>query len=339
MKAIVATAVNKLEMLERPMPTAGEGMIVLQVKATGICQTDLDILKGLREEPEWQPPRVLGHEISGVVHEIGPGVIGLAVGQVVVVDPVWACGHCFYCDRGTLGCENGRLIGGSTDGGMQEYVAIPARNAIPMPKGMPFELAAIIEPFACVLTAFGKAIPEKGDTVVVSGPGIGGLCFTQLAKSRGARVILAGTKDDRLALGKKLGADITVNVRRESLLDAVLGETEGRGAAIYYEASGNGKTYNDALRMTRISGTVVGYGNTLHPIEGFDMQTLLMRDLAVVSGAGPWQTFQEAAELLAAGTVKLDDFLTHTFSPEQAAEAYAMVEERPEGMIKAAIVW
>lgn len=339
MKAIVAAAVDRLEMRQREMPVAGDDEVILKVAATGLCQTDLDVLEGRRKETDWQPPRVLGHEICGVVYAVGGGVTNVRAGQRVVVDPVMACGQCFYCKKGVLGCQSGRLIGGSIDGGLQEYVRIPAKNAVPIPDSIPSELAAFLEPFACVLTAFGKASPGPGDTVVVNGPGIGGLCFVQLCKSRGARVILVGTKDERLQLGKKLGADATVNINRENPLDAVLAETGGRGADVFFEASGNGKVLDGAMNMTRIAGTIVAYGVPTQPVEAFDLQKLVLKDLALLSGAGPWRTFPEAVSLVAAGKVALDDFLTHTFRPEQAEEAFALLKERRPGLIKAVIRW
>ena len=339
MKAIVAVDVNRLEMREREIPSPGPEQILLKVAATGLCQTDLDVLQGHRHEPDWQPPRVLGHEISGTVCQMGAGVTGLASGQRVVINPVVSCGECFYCKKGVLGCEHGRLIGGSTDGGLQEYVCVPAKNAVPIPEGVPFEMAAFLEPFACVLTAFRKAVPSPGDTVVISGPGIGGLCFVQLCKSRGARVILTGTKDERLALGRKLGADITVNILREDALDLVLRETGGRGADIAFEASGSAKAFPAIQDMTRTAGTIVVYGVSSQPLERFDLLKLVLKDHAVLSGAGPWQTFPQAVELVARGKVILDPFLTHTFAPEQAEEAFALLKARVPGLIKAVIRW
>ncbi|HHY83328.1 MAG TPA: alcohol dehydrogenase catalytic domain-containing protein [Clostridiales bacterium] len=338
MKAYVAVSPNKIAFQERNMPVAGEGQVVIKVAAVGVCQTDLDVLEGKRTEKDWQPPRVLGHEISGVVYQTGKGVENVKAGQHVVVNPVISCGDCFYCKKGTLGCVNGRLIGGSTDGGMQEYLCIPAKNAVPVPDSIPFEVAAIIEPFACVLTAFRKVTIMPGDTVVVAGPGIGGLCFTQLSKSCGAKVILLGTRDERLNLGKKLGADVTVNINKEKALDVVLSETNGFGADVFFEASGNGSVIDDAMNMTRGSGSIVAYGIPFGLI-GFDLQKLILKDQAIISGAGPWQTFEEAVKLIDEGKVVLSDFVTHIRSMNEIEDVISMVKTRQSNLIKAVVKW
>jgi threonine dehydrogenase-like Zn-dependent dehydrogenase len=338
MKALAAVSPNKITFQEREMPAAGEGQIVIKVEAVGVCQTDLDVLEGKRREKDWQPPRVLGHEISGVVYETGKGVKNVKTGQSIVVNPVISCGECFYCKKGILGCVNGRLIGGSTDGGMQEYLCIPAENAVPVPDSISKEAAAIIEPFACVLTAFRKVTISPGDTVVIAGPGIGGLCFTQLSKNCGAKVILIGTRDERLELGKKLGADVTVNIRKENALDIVLNETNGFGADVFVEASGNGSVIDKAMDMTRGSGSIVAYGIPFGLID-FDLQKLILKDQALISGAGPWQTFDEAVKLLEEGKVVLNDFVTHVHKMDEIEEVIKMVKERQPKLMKAVLKW
>jgi L-gulonate 5-dehydrogenase len=339
MKAIVATEPNKLELQERDIPVAGDGQVVIKVAAVGICQTDLDVLGGKRQEKEWQPPRVLGHEICGVIFQTGDNVTSVKKGQRVVVDPVISCGECYYCKKGVLGCIDGRLIGGSTDGGLQEYVCVPAKNAVPLPDSIPTEQAAFLEPFACVLTAFRKVKVLPGDTVVVNGPGIGGLCFTQLSKNCGARVVLIGTRDQRLQLGKKLGADVTINIKNENAIERVLKETDGRGADIYFEASGNSGVIDAAMDMTRIAGNIVAYGVPFNKIEGFDLQKLILKDQAIMSGAGPWRTFGDAVKLVEEGKVVLKDFLTHTFRAEETEAAFDMIKKRQPGFIKAVVKW
>jgi 2-desacetyl-2-hydroxyethyl bacteriochlorophyllide A dehydrogenase len=339
LKAIVLVSPGVFKQEEREKPKPGQNQVLIKVFAVGVCQTDIDIYVGKRNDPGWQPPRVIGHEISGTVYETGPGVTGLKTGQPVVIDPVVTCGCCWFCQHGLL-CPNGGLIGGSIDGGLQEFIVVPAENVVPVPETLSLEEAAIIEPLACVLTAYKKVNILHGDTVAVVGPGIGGLCFTQLAKNSGAqKVILIGAKENRLALGKKLGADKIVNIKNQDPVQTVMSETNDIGADVVFEVTGNQESIRNTLSMVRPSGSIVAYGIPLELVNNFDLQKLILKDLTLHSGVGPWQTFVDSVRLVETGKVKMKEMLTHRFGVDDIDRVINMVRNRKDDIIKAIVKW
>ena len=199
-------------------PEADE--VLIQVKAVGICGTDIHIFNGERTDVEY--PRVMGHELSGIVVETGKDVANVKAGDNVVLDPVMACGTCRTCKRGHENvCESVKCFGVQMDGGFQDYIRVPAKQVYAVSEQIPFEEAAVAEPFSVAANILSRAEVAAGDRVAVIGAGTIGLCIVQGAKSIGAGVLAMDISDRKLEKAKEFGADACVNTKDTAFSSAV----------------------------------------------------------------------------------------------------------------------
>ena len=199
-------------------PEADE--VLIQVKAVGICGTDIHIFNGERTDVEY--PRVMGHELSGIVVETGKDVANVKAGDHVVLDPVMACGTCRTCKRGHENvCESVKCFGVQMDGGFQDYIRVPAKQVYAVSEQIPFEEAAVAEPFSVAANILSRAEVAAGDRVAVIGAGTIGLCIVQGAKSIGAGVLAMDISDRKLEKAKEFGADACVNTKDTAFSSAV----------------------------------------------------------------------------------------------------------------------
>lgn len=199
-------------------PEADE--VLIQVKAVGICGTDIHIFNGERTDVEY--PRVMGHELSGIVVETGRDVANVKAGDHVVLDPVMACGTCRTCKRGHENvCESVKCFGVQMDGGFQDYIRVPAKQVYAVSEQIPFEEAAVAEPFSVAANILSRAEVAAGDRVAVIGAGTIGLCIVQGAKSIGAGVLAMDISDRKLEKAKEFGADACVNTKDTAFSSAV----------------------------------------------------------------------------------------------------------------------
>jgi len=266
MKAAVVYAKSEICIAEVPRPRAGDGEVVVRVRASGICATDVKILGGLGAPAEL--PAILGHEVAGTISEVGPSAAsaGLYEGQRVAVYPIAACGDCVYCQQGRNSlCLNEHGLGHGDDGGFAEYVRVPAEivrlGGILDIGDMPFDLAVMIEPISCCLAAADQCRTGAGDTVVVIGVGPLGLLHTIVSRALGAQVICVDVNDERLAAARELGADLAINPESEDVEAAVRNRT-GRGADVVIAAVGIPRVIESYLPLVRNGGVFNIFGGT-----------------------------------------------------------------------------
>jgi L-iditol 2-dehydrogenase len=208
------------------------------------------------------PPAVFGHELAGVVEDVGEGVDSFSPGMRVVAANSGPCNRCFYCQRHLANlCENLQFINGA----YAEFIKIPERivrqNLLILPDSVSFHEAALVEPLACVLRAVEKTGIAEGDTVVVVGMGPIGLMFVQTLKALGSRVIALGNRSNQLALAEIMGADQVVDSTRANVVEQVRNITCGRrGADVVIEAVGSKETWQQAMGMVRRGGTINLFG-------------------------------------------------------------------------------
>ena len=316
-------------------PSAGE--VAVRVTAVGVCGTDIHIING--EFPLAQPPRVLGHEIAGVVEATGPSVTRVKAGDRVTIDQVVGCAHCFFCRRGSRQfCPDGYELGMTRDGGCQQFLVIPEENAYPIPVSISDEEAAILD--MEVWGALNKCRIRKGDTVLVLGHGPAGLVACQIARAMSAgKVILAGRSAARMALAKTLKiSDRYVSTSEEDLVAAALQETEGHGADVTFECAGTPATVAAAIAATAPGGRLVLYGVQKGPLEQFDINQFVLRDLVVYGSLSDRCGWEQVIELVRSGKLRLKPLITHRFSLADAPAAYDLVRRKAEGVVKAVIV-
>ncbi|HEX4202803.1 MAG TPA: alcohol dehydrogenase catalytic domain-containing protein [Ktedonobacteraceae bacterium] len=254
-----------LRLEERAIPQVGPGEVLLQVAAATTCGTDVKAYRRGHPVLFRQFPAGFGHEVAGVVAACGRGVTQCREGDAVVVANSAPCLRCFYCRRGRYNlCEDLLFLNGA----YAEYLLVPERivrqNVYILPARTSFVAAALTEPLACALHGVEASQVVTGDTVVVVGSGPLGLLLTALAKLRGAHVVLTGRGEQRLALGRRFGAERVIDVGTLSLpeqCEVVRSNTEGqRGADVVIEAVGTPATWEQAAKMVRPGGQVTFFG-------------------------------------------------------------------------------
>jgi 2-desacetyl-2-hydroxyethyl bacteriochlorophyllide A dehydrogenase len=324
MKAVVVSTPDRWSVVDdAPVPTPGEGEVLLEVKAVGICGSDLHILAG--EFPPTPYPITPGHEFAGVVSALGPGVETVAVGDRVAVDPSLFCGRCRYCQagRGNL-CADWGAIGDTVDGAFAEYVVVPARNAYRLPDDMSFAAGALVEPMSCVVHGLHRLNIRAGSDLLVVGGGTIGLSLLQAATRSGATTVdVVDTDASRRELARSFGADAVAADAAE------LVAARGRGYDYVIEATGVPAAAEAALAALDRGGTLLIFGvapeHAAIPIAPFrvynDEQTIL-GTMAVLDSFAP------ALRMLSAGVIDAGRMVTHRFRLEQFDEALATMRGR-----------
>jgi len=278
----------RLEEIEIPETRVGE--ILVEVKATLTCGTDVKMYK--RGHPMIKPPMTLGHEFAGTIAEIGETTSSqFRVGDRVVSANSAPCNVCFFCKIGKPNlCENleETLVGFSIDGSYAEYVRIPRRivsqNTYKISENISFEESSLLEPLACAVNGSDAANIGLGDTIAIIGSGPIGLMHLQLAKLKGAsKIIVVDLNEDRLKLAAEIGADTTIDAdTAEKQLSQVKGLTKGLGADVVIEAVGLPQTWELAVKMTRKAGTTLFFGGCPSGSKvGVDTELLHYGDLTL----------------------------------------------------------
>ncbi|MGH9444830.1 MAG: zinc-dependent alcohol dehydrogenase, partial [Terriglobia bacterium] len=282
MKKLVWKGAGRFEMEEVKAPSAGAlgpHELLLRVKAVGLCATDIHILNG--RFPLVKPPRVLGHEIAGIVEAVGSGVRRLSPGARVTCDSVVGCGRCHFCARGSRQfCIEGYELGFTRDGGCQEFLVLPEENALPVGNHISMEEAAILD--MEVYRALKKPGIRPRETVLIAGSGPAGLIAVQVARILGAgRVLLSGNAERRLALGLQLGADRTIDIRTENLGEVIREETHGVGVDLAMDCAGTSESFRQVLESVTPGGRVVLYGVYPDPLPNASVLLVVLKDITV----------------------------------------------------------
>lgn len=306
--------------------------VLVRVTAAGVCATDVHLIEGRLHLVE--PPAVLGHEIAGVVEACGPAVRRFRPGDRVKCDSVIGCGGCAWCRRGaTQFCPQGSELGLTRPGGWAEYVVAPERNLHVLPESISDDVAAIMD--VEVPAAMRKLRIQPGETVAVFGPGPAGLIAVQLARLWGAaRVILCGTRPDRLALGARLGAHVTIDVRCEPAAERIRELTGGAGVDAAFEAAGAACAVRDLIAALRPQGRGVLYGLHGVPMPEFPVDQAVLKDLALYAALPDRTGWAELIGWVAAGSLDLASLITHRLPLERAQEAVSLLMRRHPGALK-----
>lgn len=318
MLALVKTAkgVGNLELRDVPEPQIAPDEVLIEVKATGVCGTDIHVKHD--RFPYW-PPVVLGHEFAGQICEVGDEVQGWKVGDRVVGEPhTKACGVCWLCRQGHIQvCPEKRSPGWGIDGAFTKYLKYPPKLLHGIPDHVSFEQAALVEPTANVVhDVLERSRVEAEDFVVVLGPGPIGLLAAQCARAEGARaVMIAGTPADeklRLKTARELGVEHVVNVAEESALERCLELTSGRGADLVVEASGAEAAINDAVEMVRKKGRISAVGMTGRDDIRFAWDKAIFKACDIYFNLSTsYTSWDRAISLIASGKVNAEALISH----------------------------
>jgi 2-desacetyl-2-hydroxyethyl bacteriochlorophyllide A dehydrogenase len=314
-RAVVVQRPGVFGVQEVEAPRAGPGEVVVAVRACGLCGTDVHIAHG--EFPPAPYPLIPGHEFAGVVVERGAGVESPVLGSRVAVDPTLPCGHCAFCREGRPNlCARWGAIGDTTAGALAERVAVPAANCYPVPAGLAWGEAALIEPLACAVWGVRRARPRPGGTALVYGGGTMGLLLAQLLRRAGAaRVALVEPHGERRELAREVGVDAAAAPGEEASLRA---ECAPDGFDLVADATGIPAVVSTALGWVRRGGTLLIFG-VAPPAATIPLApyAVYFGDLTIVGSMAIRHTFGPAVRL--APTLALTPLL----APPRPLEAYA----------------
>ena len=327
MKAAVLPAIGEpMELREVPLPEVGPDEILVATRTCGICRTDVHIQDGLAYVPEL--PHVPGHEPAGVVAVMGDRVRGFEEGQTVVPHLFLTCGQCHYCRTGRdAQCTNiDGIIGVTTGGGFAEYFKAPARNLLPVPDGVPCDVAGLTS--CAVITAvhaYRRARLSVGETAVVLGTGGIGQILTQLLKYAGMKVVGMSRSDRSLELADQAGADLCVKLGDEQAAEKVIEFSGGLGATAIFECVGFASTMKTAADCAARGGQIIVIGEEAE-FPAIDTIQIAQRELEIIgSRNGSKQDAIDALEWMAQGII--DPPIVRRFRLEEINEGLAMVRD------------
>jgi len=327
MKAIIKATgeAGSLQVADMPKPIPVPGQVLVQIKATGICFTDVSILTNLYKGRKPVPiPLIMGHEGAGVIAELGPGVKDHVVGERVGLEVLSGCGTCLQCKNGFKNmCTNWDHLGITCHGTFAEY-ALPSNLAHRIPDDLDFAEAAFLEPLSLVVRTLEQAKPMVGETVAILGPGSLGMFHLQAFKAAGAsKVFMIGLDQDRerFEIARDIGADDIININQQDPVETILKHTDGQGADIVVETANSPKATQMTFDLAAPRGRVVLFG--LYPEATFSPLNLLRKGLTVFGDVAilPRQ-FLKAMNWVVSGKVSVRKMITKRFSLDQAAEAF-----------------
>lgn len=338
MKSMKVLSPGKLECVEEQIPELkDEKSVLIKVHAAGICGSDISIYQGT--SPVATYPRVIGHEFAGEIVKIGSGVTNVKVGDHVAVNPVIGCGCCRICLKGRSNvCEHLNVIGVHVDGGYREYADVPAANCIKVSEDMPWEKAAIIEPYTVAAQVTSRGEVSEGDIVLILGAGQIALTVLQVCKLLGAHVIITDLVDERLARAKEYGADEIINTSKEDIYDKVKELTDGIGADVSIDAACVGKTLEQAAKCTRNAGIVVTMGFADRQVPISELQ-ITKNELDIRGSRLNNNKFPQVIEWIESGKLDPTRIITDRFDFTDVLTGINKVKQDPEHTMKVILTY
>ncbi len=322
MRAAVLKDIRKIKVEEVKKPVCLENSIIIEVKACNICSTDVKIYR--YGYSSIKLPLILGHELAGVITEIGKNVRNYKEGDKVAIAPNISCGECYYCRRGMqTACDILRTIGIHCNGGFAEYVLIPdlaiQQDCINIiPDNVSFEEAALIDPIGCAINACELSKVKLGDTVVVIGAGPTGCLNVEICKDAGAgKIILVQRSMERLNKAKFTGADICISPLKEDVIQRVKEETGGRGADAVIVACSSAEAQKQAIEMVAKRGNVNFFGGLPrdNPLVNLNNNLIHYKECSVVGTHGcSSRHCQLALQLITSKKIRAKEYITHRLS-------------------------
>ena len=332
----VVTEPGRIEMLEKPLPALGLEDVMIQVKATTICGSDLHIFKG--KHPAAELPVPVGHEIAGEVIETGSAVADIAVGDRVAVEPVINCGICHFCRRGKYHlCTDISFQYRVGQGGFTPFFVVHHRFAHRLPDGISFEEGALVEPLSVAVHAVKKAQLQIGQQVAVWGGGAIGLLVLMLSRLAGASTMVVDINPFRLEWAKKLGAAHVINSSEEEAVAVIIEQTAGLGVDVSFEAVGLEITLLQALQALKKGGQAMVLGIFEEPQIELPANIFVQKEIRLSGSQGYNWDFQESLRILEQGALDLAPLITHEFSTDQVQDAFDLLMQPDNQAVKVVV--
>jgi len=357
-RQVVFTGVDTIEVTEAALPAVGAEELLMRVVREGICATDLHLLAGHIGDPF---PLVPGHEFVGEITEIGAAAArdrGLRVGDRIAVEMLLPCRRCPRCREGRYnlcdqddmlrGLDRGRQYGVNIPrtvspglwGGYGQHLIVPEEAIVHrLPDTLPWDVAVLTEPLAVAQRTIARGRVAPGESVLVLGPGPVGILAAAAARAAGAgAVLMAGTRSSRLELATRFGADAVINTRAEDALEQTRRVLGGR-ADVVIEAAGVPAAQQQAVQLVRRGGRVVlaGACGAGVPVTFHQDEDLLLKEVDLVPSFLSAGGYEPAISMLTRGDFPFADLVTHTFGLDEVAEAFRVIRDRDQGVLKAVL--
>ncbi|GAA3071228.1 MULTISPECIES: zinc-binding dehydrogenase [Actinomycetes] len=352
MRAVVVHGPQDYRLERRPVPTPGPGELLLRTDAVGVCASDLKCYHGAEKfwggehKPAWaETDRIPGHEFVGTVVAAGEGALvarGVDFGDRLACEQIVPCGDCFYCGRGIYWmCEPHDMFGfKGFDGAMAEYVLVPVQALThPVSADLPGQFAAFSEPLSCAMHAVERGSIQFEDTVVIAGAGpIGLSAIAGVRQKNPLRIIALDMVEEKLALARTVGADVTINIAEEDAVAKVKELTGGYGADVYIEATGHPSAVGQGLNLLRKLGRFVEY-SVFKDKAAVDWSIISDDKELDVLGAhlGP-HCWPAAIKLIEDGVLPMEQICTHQYPLERFQDALDMVADSSGQSVKVSIL-
>ncbi len=333
MKTLIIEEPGKVSVIQRKKPEVKREEILVRLIYVGFCGSDLSTYLG--KNPMVQYPRVPGHEISGVIEEVGSGCPeGFLPGEAATVVPYTNCGQCPSCRRGrSYACQYNQTLGVQRDGAMQEYISVPWQKILKAPNLNALELA-MVEPLTVGFHAIDRGSVTDSDVVMVLGCGMIGAGAIVRAELRGATMIAVDIEDHKLDLAGKLGATHTINSMTSDLHEELQKLTCGDGPDVVVEAAGNPVTYRTAVDEVAFTGRVVCIGYAGSEVS-FATKVFVQKEMDILGSrnATP-EDFRAVISYLERDAFPMDQMITGKIKPDDAAEAVRAWAAEPGKVMK-----
>ncbi len=342
MKAAFLTGIGQVEIREVPAPQLDRpDAVLLRVDVVGVCGSDMHYYRtGRIGDQVVRFPWRVGHEFAATVIEVGPEAGELNPGTRVAVDPLITCGQCDQCQaHRPHTCRRQKFMGcpGQMEGCLAELVAIPAACCYPIPDSMTCEQAALIEPFSISLHAQRLAAQGDGTRIAILGAGPMGLGVLGAVRAAWrCTTYVTDLLDERLGVARQLGADWTGNAARQDMVPAIA-QCEPAGLDCVVECAGQQETLDQGVELLAPGGVLVIVGIPETGRISFDMDAIRRKELRIQNVRRQNNCVAQAIEMLAGGKVNLDPLVTHHFSMDQTKEAFDLVSDYRDGVVKAMI--
>jgi L-iditol 2-dehydrogenase len=342
MKALVLKEYNHFVYEDMPQPQITPDDVLIQVKACGICGSDVHGMDG--STGRRLPPIVMGHEAAGTIAEVGANVKNFKKGEWVTFDSTVSCGDCHFCQQGQTNlCDNRKVLGVSCteyrcDGAFAEYVSVPGRILYRLPKKISFEQATFTEPLSVAVHAVNRTPMSQNDTAVVVGAGMVGLLVVQVLLAKGAGKIIAVDIDrGRLDLACKLGADVGLGADECDVKEEVLKQTEGLGADISFEVVGFSETVKTAESVLRKGGSLTLIGNFCAVVD-WPLQSVVTREISVFGSYISRGEYPACLEMISGGSINVDALISAVAPLSEGSAWFKRLYEKEPGLLKVILV-
>jgi len=341
MRAVKLYAPGDLRLVDVEKPVPGPGEVLVEVKAVGICASDIHYFRdGRIGDVVVTEPLILGHEFAGVIAEVGPQVSNVNPGDRVAVEPAIACRKCDLCLQGDYNLCRSILFCGTppTQGALREFLSWPAHLVLPVPDSMTFAEAAMLEPIAIGVYAVDLAEPIRGRTVGILGAGGIGISIMQAARAAGcADVYVTDLVSERLAIAEKLGARRAFDASDPDVVKKIVSITGGRGLDVVFEAAGENQAVRQATEIVRPGGLVLVGGIPREDSMTVTASVVRRKGLTIKLIRRSNDTLERAIELARADKLSPASLVTHHFPLERVADCIELARDRRDGVIRAVV--